>query len=318
MIDVAVLGILILLATAMVAYSLWPARERDEEAASRRANGLAKADDEAAIRRKARDSTGVRVLERAAPLLSRPVMPRNDAEGYTLKSKLMNAGFRQESAPMLFLASKTALAIVGGIIGTMYAASVGKPTAQVLSSAALGAGLGFMLPNGWLWLTVKRRCEAIQHGLPDCLDLMVVSVESGLGLDAAMQRVGDEMRLAYPELSEELQVASIETQMGVPRAEALMRMAERTGVQEMRALVVVIAQAEKLGTSVAKALRNQADSLRTKRRQKAEERAQKTAVKLMLPLILFIFPAMLIVLGGPAALKLMEVMSSGGSLSGGK
>jgi tight adherence protein C len=157
----------------------------------------------------------------------------------------------------------------------------------------------------------KQRAEKIRNGLPDSLDLMVISVEAGLGLDAAIQRVGEEMRRVHPELSEEMTIATLETQMGVPRSEALTNLAARTAVPEMKSLVAVVTQAEKFGTSIAKALRTQADSLRIKRRLRAEERAQKTSVKLMLPLILFIFPAMFIVLLGPAMLQIMRVFLKG-------
>ena len=173
-----------------------------------------------------------------------------------------------------------------------------------------------MLPNMWLWVARGQRAEKIRNGLPDSLDLLVVSVESGLALDAGIQRVSDEMSNVHTELAEEMQIATLEAQMGVPRAEALLNMAGRCGVSEMRALVAVITQAEKFGTSVAKALRIQADTLRQKRRLKAEERAQKTTVKLMLPLILFIFPSIFVVLVGPAALRIIEVMGKGGPLSG--
>ncbi|UCD28716.1 MAG: type II secretion system F family protein [Planctomycetota bacterium] len=144
----------------------------------------------------------------------------------------------------------------------------------------------------------------------------MVSVEAGLALDAGLQRVSEEMHAVHKELSEEMQIATLETQMGVPRAEALENMARRTGVSEMQALIAVITQAERFGTSVAKALRIQAETLRNKRRLKAEERAQKTAVKLMLPLILFIFPSIFVVLVGPAGLKIAKIFSAGGALSG--
>jgi tight adherence protein C len=140
--------------------------------------------------------------------------------------------------------------------------------------------------------------------------MLVISVESGLGLDAAFQRVGDEMRHVHPTVSEELQIVTLESQMGIPRSEALGNLSSRTGVDEVRSLVAIINQAERFGTSIAKALRNQSDALRTKRRQAAEERAQKTTVKLMAPLILFIFPAILVVLAGPAALKLIETLKN--------
>ena len=144
--------------------------------------------------------------------------------------------------------------------------------------------------------------------------MLVITVESGLALDGAIQRVGDEMRNVHPQLSEELQIATREVQMGIPRNEALDNVAERTQVSEIRSLVAIVNQAEKFGTSIAKALRNQAGALRVKRRQAAEERAQKTAVKLMAPLILFIFPAIFVVLAGPAALKLVEMAKTNDKL----
>lgn len=309
---------LLVVAIAMIAYALWPDNRDKEQAAERRASGIAKDKDPAAITRRAKESVAAAMFERAAPLLSKPVMPKSDAEHSTLRMKMSNAGFRRENSPVLFLASKTVVAVVGGAVGGFYAVSNGKSMMSVASLIAIGASVGFLFPNGWLWLAIKQRAEKIMHGLPDALDLMVISVEAGLGLDAALLRVGDELRHVHPELSEEFQVASIETQMGVRRADALTRMADRSAVPEVKSLVAVISQAEKLGTSIASALRNQADALRTKRRQKAEERAQKTAVKLMLPLILFIFPAILIVLGGPAGIKLYQTMASGsgGALSG--
>jgi len=234
----------------------------------------------------------------------------------SLKLKLARAGYRREGASSLFLASKTVLGVAGAIGAVLFALSSGQTMQNVLGLAAFAGGVGFMLPNVWLSLAIKQRAEKIANGLPDSLDLMVVSVEAGLGLDAALQRVGDEMRFVYPELAEEFTIATAETQMGVPRAEALRNMAERVDVPQLTALVSIIIQAEKFGTSIAKALRNQADALRTKRRQKAEERAQKTAVKLMLPLILFIFPAMFVVLGGPAALRLIRTLGGNSPLGG--
>lgn len=308
-----IFGLILMLfvAIGMVVYSLMPSNRHKVSAVDRRVAGVAKDKDPDAIRGKAKDAAFAAMLEKAAPMLSRPVMPKSDAEQFTLRLKLANAGFRRESAPLIFLAAKMTLAAALGLGSAFLSVSGGDPLMALLGKAFCAAGLGFMLPNAWLWLTIRKRSTAIRHGLPDSLDLMVVSVEAGLGLDASLQRVGDEMRHVFPELSEEFQIATVETQMGVPRVEALTRMAERTAVSEMKALIAVVGQAERLGTSVAKALRNQADSLRTKRRQQAEERAQKTAVKLMLPLILFIFPAILIVLGAPAGIKLAQTMSGG-------
>ena len=187
---------------------------------------------------------------------------------------------------------------------------------MLLGTILCAAPIGFLLPDLWLMMSISTRKEAIRHGLPDTLDLMVVSVESGLALDAAIQRVGEEMQTVHPELSEEMRIATAESQMGLPRSECLTRMANRTGVSEVQSLVSILLQAEKFGTSVARALRNQADAIRVKRRQKAEERAQKTAVKLMIPLVIFIFPAMGVVLGGPAMLKMIEALKDNPALGG--
>jgi tight adherence protein C len=303
--------IMVAFAVAMTAYAFWPTGgDRASLVARRLLRGETGADAEA-LARAARDAVRAGLFERAAPMLSKPVMPRSDDEQNTLRIKMAHAGFRRENAPIMFLASKTATAAIGAALALFLTATAGRPLLHVAGIVALAAGAGFLAPNLWLWLAIRRRGDAVRRALPDALDLMVVSVEAGLGLDAALQRVGDEMRNVGPELSEELQVATVETQMGVPRGEALTRMAERTNVQEAKALVAVITQAEKLGTSIAKALRNQAEALRTKRRQQAEERAQKTAVKLLLPLILFIFPAILVVLGGPAGIKLAQTLGDG-------
>jgi tight adherence protein C len=259
-----------------------------------------------------RESLAHKLLNRVAPLVVRPGQATNEENMTRLRVKLSNAGIRRENAAMLFVASKTVLAVILGGITLIAVWSTGHTPQHIFGFAALCGGVGFMLPNLWLMIGTKQRAEAIRHGLPDALDLMVISVEAGLGLDAAIQRVGEEMRNVHAELSEEMTMAVVETQIGVPRAEALGNMAQRAGVPEVKALVAVITQAEKFGTSIAKALRNQADSLRVKRRLAAEERAQKTTVKLMLPLVLFIFPAIFVVLLGPAVLQIMRQFMQNG------
>ncbi len=274
----------------------------------RRVSGKTAADLRSGAPGEQRDSAAKKVMQKVAPYAVKPVMPKSDEEMSVLRVKLANAGFRRETAPTLFLASKTILGGTVAAVTLMLAWGSGHSTGHIFGMAACLGGLAFLLPNIWLWLATKQRAEGIRHGLPDSVDLMVVSVEAGLGLDAAIQRVGREMQTVHPELSEEMTIATLETQMGVPRAEALENMARRTGVTEVKSLVAMITQAEKFGTSVAKALRNQADSIRAKRRQAAEERAQKTTVKLMLPLILFIFPAIFVVLAGPAGLRLVRTL----------
>jgi len=301
---VIIMGVI---AAAMIAYALLPNRADQEETVRRRTAGLRPDEDPNAIRAKAKQKAALpELLAKAAPLLSRPFVPRNSDEQSTLKAKLASAGFRRDSASAIFLASKSVGAVICGTIGLILGLNSDKEMLHIVGQTIFGLGLGFMLPNLWLSTTIRKRAESISNGLPDALDLMVVGVEAGLGLDAALLRVGDEMKNVHPNLSEEFQIATVETQMGVPRGEALNKMAIRSAVGEMRALVAVITQAEKLGTSIATALRTQSDALRTKRRQKAEERAQKTAVKLLLPLILFIFPSIFVVLAGPAAVHLIK------------
>jgi tight adherence protein C len=315
--DIIALAILGLLALALIGYSVWPNKSKEREAVKRRLSGGRGADESAEIRAKARETAAQQFVRKATPVLSKLIMPQSDQEQNNLRTKLANAGYRHPQAQTVLLASKTVMAVLGLLAGVAGGISMHQPPQIIFGIAAFAGGAGFMLPNAWLGLTASGRRQKLRYGLPDTLDLMVVSVESGLALDAAIKRVGEEMATVHPELSEEMRIATMETQMGIPRGEALENMARRCGVDEMRSLVSVVLQAEKFGTSIAKALRNQADSIRTKRRQAAEERAQKTAVKLMIPLVLFIFPAMGVVLGGPAVLKMIQALKDHPSLGGG-
>jgi tight adherence protein C len=312
--EMMILGILVFASIGMVIYALLPKKhEEEKQQVLRRTFGKrGHADNSGPGRGQTQQHSAARqMLEKVAPYAVKPVMPRSDEDMTTLREKLANAGFRGESASRNFLASKTIVALISACIALFYTWSSGYAPGLLFGYAAIAGGIGFMLPNLWLSIAIGKRKEKIRNGLPDSLDLLVVSVESGLALDGSMQRVADEMYNVHPELSEELHIATLEAQMGVPRSEALKNMARRTALEEMQALVAVIVQAEKFGTSVARALRNQADALRVKRRQKAEERAQKTTVKLMIPLILFIFPSIFVVLVGPAAMRIMEAFESG-------
>lgn len=313
--DTVFIIVLVVIAVGLIVYALLPSRHEEEEHVKRRMLGKkASSEEELLLAKSGRTSAAKQMLERVAPYAMRPVMPKNDAEMSTLRERLSQAGFRREYATRYFLASKTIVGVIFLFLGLGCAWMYGASGRAVFGIATFAGGVGFMLPNFWLSLAKSRRVERIRNGLPDSLDLLVVSVESGLGLDAGLQRVSDEMRHVHVELAEEMQIATLETQMGVPRGESLQHMSSRCGVEEMRSLVAMITQAEKFGTSIAKALRTQADTLRTKRRLKAEERAQKTAVKLMLPLIFFIFPSIFVVLLGPAVMKIIEAMSKNPSL----
>jgi tight adherence protein C len=168
--------------------------------------------------------------------------------------------------------------------------------------------VGLMAPNFILDYLAKQRKQQIFRGMPDALDLMVVCVESGLGLDQAMRKVAEEMKKSWREIAEEFGLCNLHLQMGRTRAQALQELGSRTGVDDLRALGSTLIQADKFGTSIAQALRTQSDAMRTKRQQIAEEKAAKTAVKLIFPLVLFIFPGIFVVLVGPAGIQMARDM----------
>ncbi len=255
-----------------------------------------------------------RVLEKATPALAKPLQSKDAKEVGKLKLRLAQAGFRSEAAPPLFLSMKFAMLILGLIFGggavILIAHLNGMPVFghKNLFKCVFIAGAMFYIPElGLMWLT-KVRKEQIFLGLPDALDLMVVCVEAGLGLDQAMRRVSDEMHKSYPVIAEEFGLCNLQLQMGRTRAEVLQELGQRSGVDDLRSLASILIQADKFGSSIAQALRVQSDSMRVRRSQIAEEKAAKTAVKLIFPLVLFIFPGIFVVLVGPAAITIVREM----------
>ena len=249
-----------------------------------------------------------RVLEKASPSFAKPLQPKSEAEVNKLKDKLSAAGFRGEGAGSIFLGLKFAGLITGMLLGGGAITSLAGISQKSLMWSAIVAGLFFYLPDIIVRFLGSRRKEAIFLALPDALDLMVVCVEAGLGLDQAMRKVADEMKSTYRLLAEEFALANFQLQMGRPRAEVLHDLGMRTGVSDLRSLAAVLIQADKFGSSVAQALRTQSDSMRIRRRQLAEEKASKTAVKLIFPLVLFIFPGIFVILVGPAAIMMVREM----------
>ena len=222
----------------------------------------------------------------------------------SLRLRLVQAGFRRDEALTMFFGIRVAFAL-----GAVRAVRDVDPRAaqhRRWRSAALG--LGYILPGMVLARMAKRRAHRIRLSLADMLDLLVVSVEAGLGLDQALQRVGQELAFAYPELSDELRLINLELRAGKPRSEALRNLADRTGVDDLSSLVTMLIQTDKFGTSVAQSLRVYSETLRTKRRQRAEEAAAKTGVKMVFPLVICIFPAIWVITIGPAAIKFITVL----------
>jgi len=229
--------------------------------------------------------------------------PKSPKEMGTLRLRLVQAGFRRDEALTIFFGMRVTVAL--GLFSLFAGGLIGRPN---MLMALGGLGLGYILPGMLLARLAKRRAHRIRLSLADMLDLLVVSVEAGLGLDAALQRVGQELAFAYPELADELRLINLELRAGKPRAEALRNLADRTGVDDLSSLVTMLIQTDKFGTSVAQSLRVYSETLRTKRRQRAEEAAAKTGVKMVFPLVVCIFPAIWVITIGPAAIKFVTVL----------
>ena len=229
--------------------------------------------------------------------------PRTAKELGSLRLRLVQAGFRRDEALTIFFGIRIAFAL--GLFALFASSILARPN---LTMALGGLGIGYILPGMVLARMAKRRSHRIRLSLADMLDLLVVSVEAGLGLDQALQRVGAELAFAYPELADELRLINLELRAGKPRSEALRNLADRTGVDDLSSLVTMLIQTDKFGTSVAQSLRVYSETLRTKRRQRAEEAAAKTGVKMVFPLVLCIFPAIWVVTIGPAVIRFVTVL----------
>jgi len=246
------------------------------------------------------------VIEAATPALSKILQPKTELEQNQLKVKLSNAGYHNSEAPQIYLAIKFSLLLVAALLGGGYGMLVYGASQSGFTSLGLAAGAGFYLPEIILALKISGRKQKIFLSLPDTLDLLVVCVEAGLGLDAAIRRVSDELDDTAPEITGELNLCLMQLNMGRPRRDVLHDFGVRTGVDDVKSLVAILIQADKFGASIAQALRVQSDAMRIKRRQIAEEKAQKTAVQMLFPMVLFIFPGIFVVLVGPAAIKMMD------------
>ena len=247
-----------------------------------------------------------KVLEKASPALAKPLLPKTTEEVSKTKDKLNQAGFRGENAPEMYWSLKMMGLVIGFVLGGGTVILTRGFNADSMTYSAIIAGVAFFLPEIIIWLLTKSRKDNIFYGLPDALDLMVVCVESGLGLDQAMRKVAEEMKKTYRVIAEEFSLCNLQLQMGRARNDVLHDLGARTGVEDLRSLAAILIQADKFGSSIAQALRVQSDSMRTRRRQLAEEKAAKTAVKLIFPLVLFIFPAIFVVLVGPAAITMIN------------
>jgi len=230
------------------------------------------------------------------------VLPRSAEDVSTVQKRLIRAGYREKSYVNIFYSSKV---LVPGLLCVLATVT------QVYTFApffvyALAGGLGFMAPDFWLSNRISARQTKLRLGLPEALDLIVICVEAGLSMDKATMRTAEELRISQPAIADELNLVYLEQRAGRPRAEAWKHLGERTDVESVRSLAAILIQADKFGTSVGKTLRAHSETLRTRRRQDAEEQAAKTTVKLVFPLVLFIFPSLFVVTIGPSMIIMFE------------
>lgn len=249
-----------------------------------------------------------KMLEQHSESLAKPLQPKSEKEQGKIRERLDFAGYRSEESIMVFLASKFVFCAVGLVLGGGASLLMTGFSIQSLTTTFLFGGVFFFAPDLLLVLKAKKRQEKIFLGLPDALDLLTVCVEAGLGLDQAMRKVADEIQKSQPVLSHEFAISNMQVQMGRARDEVYTELGKRNGVEDLQTLASSIVQTDKLGSSISRALRVQSDAMRTRRRQIAEEKAAKTAVKLIFPLVIFIFPGIFVVLVGPAAITMINEM----------
>jgi tight adherence protein C len=238
-------------------------------------------------------------VERALDPLSK-ALPLSPADVSRTRAWLIQAGLRDAKHVNYYLGSRVLLAIVGFLGVVIFTGFNNVPLLVGI------AGLGFILPRFILKRMIRDRQMRIRLGLPDALDLTVICVEAGLALDQAMMRVGQDLHHAHPDLSDEFHFVNLEMRAGKPRAEALRNLVERTGVDDIKSLVGTLIQTDRFGTSITQALRVYSDSLRTERRQRAEEQAAKTTIKMVPPLVIFVLPSIIFVTIGPAVISLIR------------
>ncbi|MFO0794278.1 MAG: type II secretion system F family protein [Candidatus Brocadiaceae bacterium] len=237
--------------------------------------------------------------------------PKREEDLSRTQKSLLNLGFRNHNATLIFLGAKVLCAIIfpAAIFLLKLVVIIPLSPLHLMALYVFFALFGFYLPNIWLRMRITKRKEKILEGFPDALDMLVVCVESGMGLDAAIDRVGEEIKFGNKVLGEEFKIYNRELRVGKTRRDALRNLGRRTELEEINNMVTLLIQTDKFGTSIAQALRAHSDFMRIQRQQRAEEKAAKLAVKLLFPMILFIFPSLFIVILGPALIQVFRVMS---------
>ncbi len=260
---------------------------------------------------KARPEKVTQIARATLPKMGKAIVPEDEAERTKLRARLIHAGLYQPQAMYIFLGIKLIMLIIATIVGIGLTLTKALPTGQALMIAMGLYMAGMIGPSFWLDKRKAARQTQLRRGLPDALDVLVICLEGGLSLQSSLQRVTDELRGVHKQLGDELRIVDREIQLGVNIGEALRHMAQRTDLEEALSLASVVAQSERFGASMTKSLRNHSENLRSKRKQKAEERAQKAATKMLVPTLLFIFPAVFIILLAPAAFEVQALFVNG-------
>ncbi|UCF20183.1 MAG: type II secretion system F family protein [Gemmatimonadota bacterium] len=229
-----------------------------------------------------------------------------------LRLKLSRAGWDSRTAPLTFAAVRLSLLVSLPSLAAVMTYAANRGRLEMAAAAAAGLLVARLIPALVVWRRTKKRQNRVRKSVPDALDLMVVCVEAGVGLDAAILRVSDELRLSHPDLAHEFRIVNQQVNVGLPRADALRDLVGRTGVDDLRSVITTLIQSEKLGVSIGRTLRVSAEALRTRRRQRAEQEARKAPIRMLIPLVLFILPALLLVLIGPAAIHIVRVLQGTG------
>ncbi|MDH5585645.1 MAG: type II secretion system F family protein [Nitrospirota bacterium] len=302
---ISVLVFVVILVVGWVLYSYMESRDKIKDWGIR-AKGQSlsqvtaqKKDDQRSLK-----NIGMQILEQ----LGQVNKPKDQAVTARVKASLASAGYRASRAVVVFFGARIFLAILFGVVFLVLGSDAmdGKDP-MYFPIVLIGVMVvGFYLPQFWLSSAIEKRKERLVNGFPDALDLMVVCVEAGLGLDQAIARVGQEVKEGHPDLGEEFLLLNLELRAGLSREQGLRNLVNRTDLEDIRSLVALLIQTDRFGTSIGQALRVHSDSMRLKRRLKAEERGAQLPVKLMIPLILFIFPALIVVIIGPGAINIIR------------
>lgn len=308
----AVVTIAAFLAIVLGALGLFAWLERRKESAAVRLRKMAAGAREP--RTSALDGLGKRFAEFRKRLTTKPPDSEELVEMFLGKELtgarllLSQAGSRSGAAYRVYWWTRLLLPVLLALLVAVYGKKVGLPTRLIFFLFLIGAIAGILLPDFYLRMRIRKRQEEITDSLPDAMDLMVVCVEAGMGLNAAFVKISEEFRLSSPVLSGEFDIVNREMVAGKPRQEALRALADRAGVEEVKSLVAMLIQTEKLGTSLSQSLRVHSESLRTRRRQRAEEAAAKTTIKLVFPLVFLLFPALFVVILGPGVIQIINAL----------